>query len=89
MKWAALEAATRDAAKRAGLDADGYRTVAFPKEKDFLEELRESMGVSAKAWVAQEAFGQDADLLHTFDAVRKVKSMSGIQARMPMELEIR
>lgn len=84
-----LEAATRDAAKRAGLDADGYRTVAFPKEKDFLEELRESMGVSAKAWVAQEAFGQDADLLHTFDAVRKVKSMSGIQARMPMELEIR
>ncbi|MGV9013285.1 MAG: signal peptide peptidase SppA [Flavobacteriales bacterium] len=83
-----LEAATRNAAKRAGLDPDGFQVVGFPKEKDFLEQIRESMGASAKTWVGTEAFGADPDLLHVFDAVRKVKSMTGIQARMPFELEI-
>lgn len=83
-----LEAATAEAAQRAGLEPGTYRTVGYPEQKDFLQQIRESLSAQARSWVAREAFGQDAGLLEQFNAVRKVRQMSGIQARMPFDLEV-
>ncbi|MEO8733710.1 MAG: signal peptide peptidase SppA [Flavobacteriales bacterium] len=83
-----LEAATKAAAALANLGEGQFRTVGYPEQKDFFQELRESLSMQTKTWLAQEAFGTDAELMQQFQAVRKVRSMSGIQARMPFDLEI-
>ena len=83
-----LEAATAEAAQLANLGKGEYRTVGYPEQKDFFEELRESLSTQARTWVAKEAFGEDVELLHRFEAVRTARSMSGIQARMPFEVEV-
>lgn len=83
-----LEAATNAAAAMADLGEGKFRTVGYPEQKDFFQELRESIGAQTQTWLTQEAFGSDAELLQQFQAIRKVRSMSGIQARMPYDLEI-
>ncbi|MBK9060934.1 MAG: signal peptide peptidase SppA [Flavobacteriales bacterium] len=83
-----LEAATAEAAKLADLGEGEYRTVGYPEQKDFFEQLKESLNVQARTWVAKEAFGDDVELLHRFEAVRKVRTITGIQARMPFEMDI-
>ena len=67
---------------------DAYRTENYPEQKDFFEELQASLGVRMKAWVAQETFGADADMLQRFEQVKRVRSMSGLQARMPFTLAV-
>lgn len=83
-----LEAATAEAANMAGLEADGYRIVGFPEQMDFLESLRASLDAQAKAWVARAAFGDDAALLDTFQKARQARNSSGLQARMPFDLNV-
>lgn len=83
-----LEAAIAEAGTMAGLGKDEYRTVDYPEQKDFFQELMEGLNGESKAWVARQAFGEDAELLHQFEAVRKARGMTGIQARLPFELEI-
>jgi protease-4 len=83
-----LEAATEEAAQLANLGKGGYRTVGYPEQKDFLQQIRESLNAQARSWVAKEAFGQDADLLGRFEEIRKMRAMSGIQARMPFDIEM-
>jgi len=83
-----LEAATNAAAAMADLGEGQFRTVGYPEQKDFFQELREGLSGQTKTWLTQEAFGTDAELLQQFQAVRKVRSMSGIQARMPYDLQI-
>lgn len=83
-----LEAATKAAAELAGLEPDGYRKVEYPEQKELFEQLMENLNGGAKSWITTQAFGEDAELLHRFEAVRKARSLTGIQARMPFELEI-
>nr|MBP9081167.1 signal peptide peptidase SppA [Flavobacteriales bacterium] len=83
-----LEAAMGEAARMAGLEAGHYRTVGFPEQKDFFQELRASLGAHMKTWVARETFGADAEMLQRFEQVKRVRGMSGLQARMPFALEV-
>lgn len=83
-----LEAATAEAAELADLPEGGYRTVGYPEQKDFFQELKESLSIQARSWVAKEAFGDDVELLQRFEAVRNVRNVSGIQARMPYDMDI-
>ncbi|MBS1938438.1 MAG: signal peptide peptidase SppA [Bacteroidetes bacterium] len=83
-----LQAATAEAARMAGLEPGGYRTVGFPEQKDFFEQLRSSLDAQARTWVAKQAFGEDAEMLHRFEQVRQVRNMAGIQARMPFAMEV-
>lgn len=83
-----LEAATAEAARRADLQEGEYRLVGYPEQKDFFQELRESLNIQARSWLATEAFGEDAEMLHRFEQVKRVRSITGIQARMPFEVEV-
>lgn len=83
-----LEAATAEAASMAGLEAGGYRLVGFPEQKDFMQQLRASLDGEARSWVAREAFGADAGMLQWFQQARKARTASGIQARMPFDLQV-
>lgn len=83
-----LEAATAEAARMANLQKGEYRIVGYPEQKDIFQEIRESLNIQARSWLATEAFGEDAELLHHFEQVRKARNITGIQARMPFEMEI-
>lgn len=83
-----LEAATADAALRVGLEAGDYSVVGYPKRKPMIEELREQLGLQAKSWMAEQALGEDAQMLRIFKQAQQATQRSGIQARMPFELEI-
>lgn len=82
-----FEDAVADAADRAGLAKGGYRLVGFPEQKSFMEELQSSLNAKAKGWISNAVFGEDARMLQQFEEVRKVRNMSGIQARMPFALD--
>ena len=60
----------------------------YPEQESFLKELMKNLDGGAKAWVREEAFGEDVELMHQFEAVRKARGMMGVQARMPFELEV-
>ncbi|HRH39346.1 MAG TPA: S49 family peptidase, partial [Flavobacteriales bacterium] len=81
-----LEDAIKEAAKLANLT--DYTEMELPKQKDFLEELKEELGASAKAWVASEYLGDDVQLLEQYKKVREAKKHFGIQARMPYDMVI-
>ena len=83
-----LETAIEGAASLAKLDEGGYRVVDYPQQEEFFVKLMKSLNGEAKAWVRSEAFGEDVELMHQFEAVRKARGMMGIQARMPFELEV-
>lgn len=82
-----LEEATAAAAALAGIE--DYRTVDYPEEKGFMEQLFASLNEQARAWVATEVFGEDAELLREFQKMREARRAFGIQARMPVEIEVR
>lgn len=84
-----LDAALADAAKRGGLEPGTWQTMSLPKEKSFFEQLGSGFAASTRAWQERAVLGGDAELRKTVDAVRQLRSMTGLQARMPMELEIR
>ncbi len=82
-----LEDAIKAAAELAGI-AD-YRQVELPEQEDFFKKLLKDLNTEAKAWVAREYLGDDAQLLQQFKQAREAKGYTGIQARMPYELVIR
>jgi protease-4 len=83
-----LEDAIAGAAELAKLAEGDYRTVDYPEQESFIKELMKNLDGGAKAWVREEAFGEDVELMHQFEAVRKARGMMGVQARMPFELEV-
>ncbi len=83
-----LEDAIAGAAELAKLAVGDYRTVDYPEEESMLKQLMENLDGGAKAWVREEAFGDDVQLMHQFEAVRKARGMMGVQARMPFDLEV-
>ncbi len=83
-----LEDAIAGAAELAKIAEGDYRTVDYPEEESILKQLMKNLDGGAKAWVREEAFGEDVELMHQFEAVRKARGMMGVQARMPFELEV-
>lgn len=83
-----LEDAIKSAAQLAKIDSSDYRTIDYPEQKKFLEQLKEDLNGEAKTWVRSEVFGDDVELLKQFEAVRKTRTNLGVQARMPFELEV-
>lgn len=81
----------QDAIKAAAAIAqlEDYSTVDYPEEKGMWEQLLEDLNTGAKAWVADEAFGDDVELMKQFAKVREARRMIGIQARLPYDIEIR
>ncbi len=83
-----LEVAIKGAAELAHLEEGEYRTRDYPEQEDLLKELMKSLNGGAKAWVREEAFGADVELVQQFEAVRKARGMMGVQARMPFDLRV-
>lgn len=70
------------AAKKADIE-DDYRIRFYPEPKDFLEELLESFGQTAKAGTLRNDLGE---MYTWYQQARKIKDYQGAQARMPFEL---
>lgn len=82
-----LEDAIAAAAEMAQLT--DYRKVELPEQEEFFQKLMKDLNGEAKAWVAREYLGEDAELLEQYRAVREARRHMGIQARMPFELVVR
>jgi protease IV len=70
------------AAVAAGIESD-YKVSYYPVEKPFIEEFLEKMNAKIQVTL----FGIETDPV--LDQVKKFKSMQGIQARLPGDLEVR
>ncbi len=79
-----MDDAIKLAAKLAKLGDDEYR-VRFPRKKDFFEKLISSMSDSEDARLQAQA----GDLAPYIKYLQKLKTMEGVQARLPFEMEIR
>ncbi len=78
-----LETAIEIAAQKAGLE--NYKLLALPKQKDPLEELFSKGTSSVEEAIIKHFLGENAKYYITLD---RLKKYSGIQARMPYEVEI-
>jgi protease-4 len=78
-----LETAIEIAAQKAGLD--NYKLLSLPKQKDPFEELFSKGTSGVEEAMVKHFLGENAKYYITLD---RLKSYSGIQARMPYEVEI-
>lgn len=78
-----LETAIEIAAQKAGLE--NYKLLSLPKQKDPFEELLSKGTNSVEEAVVKYFLGENAKYHITLD---RLKRYSGIQARMPYEVEI-
>lgn len=92
-----LEDAVTAVAKLANLGEDNYRIVRYPKTKSFQEELLEALSgeetADAKAKVLQTLQAsmtptEFQEYLQILRTIKEVKSMKGVQMRLPYELTI-
>lgn len=79
-----LDDAIKLAAKTAKLDTDDYK-VKYTQKKDFVEKLLSSMNDSEDSKI-QAQLGYLAPYVKY---LQKLKTMEGVQARLPFEMEIR
>ena len=77
--------AVKIAAAKAKLEEGDYRLRFYPEQKGLLEELLKKFGDSAEATAGAAQFG---DLYPYVKQLKELKKYSGIQARMPFELNI-
>lgn len=78
-----LETAIEIAAQKAGLE--NYKLLTLPKQKDPLEELFSKGTSGVEEAMVKHFLGENAKYYMTLD---RLKRYSGIQARMPYEVEI-
>jgi len=76
-----LDDAIAFAVKKASLK--DYKVKFYPEEKSFAEQISESFAEMKTNWV-KEQVGEHYQLLQT---IKQLKSRSGVQCRMPMEVE--
>ncbi|NBC19256.1 MAG: signal peptide peptidase SppA [Bacteroidetes bacterium] len=86
-----LDDAIGIAAEMAGLEPDTYSVRTLPRPKTFFEELNEALGAqSARTVVRWMASPLERTLLERTDQLRDLAKMNGtVQARLPMELQLR
>lgn len=70
------------AAEQAGLD-DDYELASYPKRKDKWEQILADLGIDVSEQVLIDQFGGNKELYEQFKAIQKMKSMEGVQARLP------
>jgi protease-4 len=72
------------AAEKAGI-ADDYKVSLYPKRKPFVQQFMEGLGQNAKVSAMKEELGENYIYYQYW---QRVKSYTGVQARMPFELVI-
>jgi protease-4 len=77
-----LDQAIAYAAKQANLK--DYKIKLYPEEKSFQEQIIESLGDAKQDWVRQE-MGEEQ--YRIYNTLQSISSYSGIQMRMPMEIQ--
>ncbi|HNU57085.1 MAG TPA: signal peptide peptidase SppA [Flavobacteriales bacterium] len=82
-----LEAAIQKAAELANIS--DYKRVELPKQKDLFQQIMEDLNGTARSWVAAQVLGEDAAMLKQYQKAQRATERTGIQARMPFDLEIR
>jgi len=82
-----LEAAILKAAELANIS--DYKRVELPKQKDLFQQIMEDLNGTARSWVAAQVLGEDAAMLKQYQKAQRATERTGIQARMPFDLEIR
>lgn len=80
-----LKEAIKKAAELA--DLEDYTTKDLPKRKDPFEKLLEDLNMAAVKSVLGIT-GEDTEILEHYKAAKEVRSMRGIQARMPFVVDI-
>jgi protease-4 len=92
-----LEEAVAWVAKEANLDADDFRTVAYPKTKTFQERLLASLGQDSdeeekaqmmrqlKQAMTPSEMGEYTSYLKM---IKELKEMEGVQMRLPYTVDI-
>ncbi|GAB3495618.1 signal peptide peptidase SppA [Spirosoma knui] len=80
-----LDDAIKLAAQTAKLNEGDYRLKYQPRKKDFFEQLMRSFGDSEDTQVQ----AQLGELAPYVKYLKKLKTMQGIQARLPFEMDIR
>ena len=65
---------------------ENYRVKKYPEMKDPFERIMESVGGSVRTWMLQRELGE---LYPIYQNVHRLKSMTGIQARMEYQVELR
>ncbi|TXC81763.1 signal peptide peptidase SppA [Luteibaculum oceani] len=81
-----LEDAIADAASRAELGED-FKVKGYPKIKKPIEKLLEELNMENVRMYAAEKLIDDPALVDAFKSVSTIKSMKGVQMRMPFIIE--
>lgn len=79
-----FKTAVNIAAKSAGVE-DDYRLSYYPPMENFLEQLMNKASGEVDAYYLKQHFGEVAPYV---ESINRIKSLQGIQARMPFELTI-
>lgn len=82
-EFGGLDKAIELAAKAANLEK--YRIVELPKLKDPFEQILEDLKGNAKVSILKNELG---DEYRYYEALQNIKSVRGVQARMPFDIEI-
>ena len=72
------------AAKKANLTS--YRTIALPQQKEFFEKLLEDLNAEAKTYFGKQQLGENYIY---YKKINELVNQKGIQARMPVDVEIK
>ncbi len=83
-----LEDAVKDAVALAGLTEGNYRLVDYPAQEDLFTRFFKELNDEARTWVAGAVLGEDAAMLRNFEQARQVRRITGVQARMPFDLQV-
>ncbi|WP_303310785.1 signal peptide peptidase SppA [Hymenobacter sp. BT730] len=77
--------ALRIAARRAHLEKGDYRVMNLPRQKSFMESMFSNFNEEVRMHLVREEMGP---MYPVYEQYKKLSEMSGVQARMPFELNI-
>ncbi|PJJ59256.1 signal peptide peptidase SppA [Hymenobacter chitinivorans] len=80
-----FEDAVRIAARRANLKEDDYELQRLPRQRNMLESVFNTTSTEVRQHLIKEEMGP---LYPVYEQYQKLSTMSGVQARMPFELNI-
>jgi protease-4 len=73
------------AARRAGLKKGDYRVQILPRQKSFMESMFSNFNEEVRMHLVREEMGP---MYPVYEQYKKLSEMSGVQARMPFEMNI-
>ncbi|MCB2408248.1 signal peptide peptidase SppA [Hymenobacter lucidus] len=78
--------ALRIAARRANLEPSDYKIQRLPRQKNMLENVFSGISEEARMHFVREEMGP---LYPVYEQYKKLSTMTGVQARLPFELNVR